>query len=102
MLALSNYNKPSHPLWQRIGDISIFGIMLYIPIIMSLPIDMTLKLWITNSMTFVSSTIKLISKFTLDPNYGHTDNMESAEQQTYSPPITTGDNSSDGAQHPVI
>ena len=102
MLSISNYNKPSHPIWQRIGDVCIYGIMLYNPIIMSLPISMILKLWITSSMTFVSSTIKLISKFTLDPDYEPQDNMDISQQSIY--PISNNSNTGllGGTTHPVL
>jgi hypothetical protein len=68
-LKLSNYNKPSHKTYRLIGDIALFAIPIYIPIIMSLPISDLIKSWIVASLSFISGTIKIISKFTLDENY---------------------------------
>jgi hypothetical protein len=68
-LKLSNYNKPSNKTYRLIGDIALFAIPIYIPIIMSLPISDLIKSWIVASLSFISGTIKIISKFTLDENY---------------------------------
>lgn len=70
-LKLSNYNKPSNKTFKLIGDILIYAIPVYIPIIMSSPISETYKSWIIAIMTTISSTVKLISKFTTD-NTGDT------------------------------
>ena len=68
-LKLSNLNKPSDPKWQKIGDIALFAIPIYIPIVMGLPINDLLKSWIMAGLSFVLGTVKIISKFTLDSDY---------------------------------
>ena len=74
MIRLKNYNKLSDPLYKKIGDICLFSIPLYIPIIMTLPIDGVTKLWISGALSFILATVKIISKFTLDPNYVESNN----------------------------
>jgi len=68
-LQLSNLNKPSDPKWSRIGNIALYAIPLYLPIILSLPISDSTKAWISPLFTAVLATIKIVSKFTLNPNY---------------------------------
>jgi len=63
---LSNYNKPSHKTFKLIADISIYAIPIYLPIIMTLPVSDNTKLWINTGLSFLSATIKIISKFTAD------------------------------------
>jgi hypothetical protein len=68
-ISLNNYNKPSHILFKKIGDICLFAIPLYTPIILSLPITGNTKLWITAMTSILMATVKIISKFSIDPNY---------------------------------
>jgi len=68
-LKLSNYNKPSHPLFKRIGDICLVAIPLYSSILTTLPINDNSKLWILAGLSSALATVKIITKFTLDPNY---------------------------------
>jgi hypothetical protein len=75
-ISLNNYNKPSHPLFKSIGDVCLFAIPLYISILTTLPISDTIKLWIMTGLSFVLATIKIISKFTIDPNYKDNDNKD--------------------------
>jgi hypothetical protein len=74
-LSFSNYNKPSNPLFKRIGDICLFTIPLYIPILTSIPILENTKLWIIGILSIVLATVKIISKFSLNPNFK--DNVDS-------------------------
>jgi hypothetical protein len=68
-LQLSNLNKPSEPRWKLVGDIALYAIPIYLPIILSLPISDSAKAWISPLFTAVLATIKILSKFTLDLNY---------------------------------
>jgi hypothetical protein len=77
-LSLNNYNKPSHPLFKRIGDICLFAIPLYTPIILSLPMTGTIKLMVTIIISTLLATVKIISKFSIDPNYKEQDDNKDA------------------------
>ena len=68
-LKLSNYNKPSDKTFRFIGDIALFAIPIYIPIVMGLPINDLAKSWIMAGLSFILGTVKIISKFTLDSDY---------------------------------
>ncbi len=80
-LSIKNYNKPSHKTFKSIADIGLFAIPVYIPIIMSLPISDFIKSWVVAGSSFVSGTIKIISKFTLDPDYVD-NNIKSTEESS--------------------
>ena len=69
ILKFSNYGKPSDPKLKLIGDIALYSIPLYLPIILSLPIPDLVKAWLSPLFTAILATIKIITKFTLDPNY---------------------------------
>jgi hypothetical protein len=68
-LKLSNYNKPSNPKWALVGNICLYAIPLYIPILLSLPLTDNGKLWVNAISSMVLATVKIISKFTSDSNY---------------------------------
>ena len=68
-LKLSNYNKPSHPLFKRIGDICLVAIPIYAPVILSLPLTGDTKAWIVAVVGGLLATVKFVSKFSIDPNY---------------------------------
>jgi len=68
-LNFCNYNKPSQPIYRKIGDICLFAIPLYTPIILSLPITDNVKLIVTAITSIVLATVKIISKFSVDSNY---------------------------------
>jgi len=68
-LKLSNYNKPSHPLFKKIGDVCLVAIPSYSLILTTLPINDNIKLWILAGLSSALATVKIISKFTLDPSY---------------------------------
>lgn len=66
---LNNYNKPSHPLFKKIGDICLFAIPLYITTLTTLPIPDKNKVLMLTVLSILLATIKIVTKFTLDPNY---------------------------------
>lgn len=68
-ISLSNFNKPSHKAWRLAGKIAVAAILVYTPIIQSLPISEVTKTWVLATLAFTSATISLISEFTIDPNY---------------------------------
>ena len=78
-ISINNYNKPSHKTFKLIADIGLFAIPLYIPIIMPLPINDNIKLWIISGLSFLLANIKILSKFSLDTNYVD-NNIKSTEE----------------------
>jgi hypothetical protein len=68
-ISLNNYNKPSHPLFKRIGDICLVAIPIYAPVILSLPLTGNTKAWVVSIAGGLLATVKLVSKFTVDPSY---------------------------------
>ena len=65
-ISFNNYNKVSNKIAKRIGDICLFSIPIYIPIILELPIKDSIKTWLISSLSFIMATVKIISKFTTD------------------------------------
>jgi hypothetical protein len=76
-LKLSNYKKKSDPKWHLIGDICLYSIPLYIAILTPLPLGDNLKLWLIGVLSFVLTTVKIITKYTVDPNFVQNETTES-------------------------
>jgi hypothetical protein len=75
-ISLNNYNKPSHPLFKRIGDICLFAIPLYSSTLITLPIPDKTKVLVLTILSILLATIKIVTKFTIDPNYKEDDNKD--------------------------
>jgi len=71
-LKFKNYDKPDSPIWKKVGDICLFTIPIYTPMLLSLPFTDTQKMWIGGLLNMVLATIKIITKFTSDPDYVET------------------------------
>jgi hypothetical protein len=79
-LKFKNYDLPSSPIWKKIGDICLFTIPVYIPILLSLPLKDVQKMWIVGVLNMLLATIKIITKFTVDENYTGAINVNDDQQ----------------------
>lgn len=63
-LKIENLKKPSNKKFKAIADFFLYSLPLYLGAIIALPISEDLKLWITAGITFITVTLKGLSKFT--------------------------------------
>ena len=63
-LSFDNLNKPSNKTFKAVADFFLYTLPLYLGVILALPISEDMKLWINAGVTFVTVTIKGLSKFT--------------------------------------
>ena len=68
-LKLSNLGKPSEPTWKKFGDFALFSIPIILPSILALPISASALIWILPIAGIILSLVKIISKYTIDPNF---------------------------------
>ena len=64
MLKYSNLQKPSNKRFKLIADFLLYVLPVYLSGVMALPISENTKLWITFGATFVTITLKALTKFT--------------------------------------
>lgn len=63
-LSVDNFNKPSNKKWKLIADFFLYTLPLYSGAIMALPISDSAKLWINFVATFLTVSLKGLSKLT--------------------------------------
>ena len=63
-LKVENLSKPSNKKWKAIADIFLYTLPLYLGAVMTLPISDNIKLWVTFGVTFLTVTLKGLTKFT--------------------------------------
>ena len=76
-LKISNLKKPSNKEFKRIADFLLFTLPLYSGAVITLPINDTIKLWITFAFTLVIISLKGLTKFTAEED---TANNEKAKK----------------------
>jgi hypothetical protein len=74
-LKLSNYGKRSHPLFRNVANILLYFLAAELPIITTLPISDSLKLWIGIGISEITLIIKTISQFSINPNFQENENI---------------------------
>jgi predicted phosphoadenosine phosphosulfate sulfurtransferase len=65
-IKFSNLNKPSNKKWKAVSDFFLFTLPLYLTAIMALPIDESIKLWVSFVITIITVTLKGFTKFTAE------------------------------------
>jgi len=65
-LSKDNLGRPSNKKWKLIADFFLYTLPLYSGAIMALPLTDTAKLWINFGATFLTVSLKGLTKFTAE------------------------------------